>query len=226
MKKSIRNILICAVIILALAMALSFSACGSNKDHAETKSLYAQGLEVVQLMAEMTNTEAYIDIHTGDSAIKDIIQSISNGDYSAAEEGVELNGVNISITDENLTAMAELGNLDNASEELKSVLMQRVLGSLIPQINGMSGVENLAASSVCTVGKTFVDENATENAIYLYTYENATPVAVTFTVGEDQAVSASGVFVMYDGFTCGSADEIKSFFSDITVEVKEVLPER
>lgn len=221
MKKSIRNILICAVIILALAMALSFSACGSNKDHAETKSLYAQGLEVVQLMAEMTNTEAYIDIHTGDSAIKDIIQSISNGDYSAPKAVYA-----ISITDENLTAMAELGNLDNASEELKSVLMQRVLGSLIPQINGMSGVENLAASSVCTVGKTFVDENATENAIYLYTYENATPVAVTFTVGEDQAVSASGVFVMYDGFTCGSADEIKSFFSDITVEVKEVLPER
>ena len=221
MKKSIRNILICAVIILALAMALSFSACGSNKDHAETKSLYAQGLEVVQLMAEMTNTEAYIDIHTGDSAIKDIIQSISNGDYSAPKAVYA-----ISITDENLTAMAELGNLDNASEELKSVLMQRVLGSLIPQINGMSGVENLAASSVCTVGKTFVDENATENAIYLYTYENATPVAVTFTVGEDQSVFASGVFVMYDGFTCGSADEIKSFFSDITVEVKEVLPER
>lgn len=221
MKKSISNILICAVIILALAMALSFSACGSNKDHAETKSLYAQGLEVVQLMAEMTNTEAYIDIHTGDSAIKDIIQSISNGDYSAPKAVYA-----ISITDENLTAMAELGNLDNASEELKSVLMQRVLGSLIPQINGMSGVENLAASSVCTVGKTFVDENATENAIYLYTYENATPVAVTFTVGEDQAVSASGVFVMYDGFTCGSADEIKSFFSDITVEVKEVSPEK
>jgi len=221
MKKSIRNILICAVIILALAMALSFSACGSNKDHAETKSLYAQGLEVVQLMAEMTNTEAYIDIHTGDSAIKDIIQSISNGDYSAPKAVYA-----ISITDENLTAMAELGNLDNASEELKSVLMQRVLGSLIPQINGMSGVENLAASSVCTVGKTFVDENAAENAIYLYTYENATPVAVTFTVGEDQAVSASGVFVMYDGFTCGSADEIKSFFSDITVEVKEVSPEK
>lgn len=221
MKKTIRNILICAAIILALAMALSFSACGSNKEHAETKSLYAQGLEVVQLMAEMTNTEAYIDIHTGDSAIKDIIQSISNGDYSAPKAVYA-----ISITDENLTAMAELGNLDNASEELKSVLMQRVLGSLIPQINGMSGVENLAVSSVCTVGKTFVDENATENAIYLYTYENATPVAVTFTVGEDQAVSASGVFVMYDGFTCGSADEIKSFFSDITVEVKEVSPEK
>lgn len=49
---------------------------------------------------------------------------------------------------------------------------------------------------------------------------------MTFTIGENQAVSASGIFIMYDGFTCGSADEIKSFFNDITVNVSEVLPEK
>ena len=48
---------------------------------------------------------------------------------------------------------------------------------------------------------------------------------MTFTIGEDQTVSASSVFVMYDEFTCGSADEIESFFSDITVEVTEVQAE-
>ena len=90
----------------------------------------------------------------------------------------------------------------------------------------MARLARCPASSVCTVGKTFVNENATEDVIYLYTYENALPVAVTFTIGEDQAVSASGVFVMYDGFTCGSADEIKSFFSDIIVDVTEVQPEK
>ena len=62
--------------------------------------------------------------------------------------------------------------------------------------------------------------------IYLYTYENARPVAVTFSVGENQAVSASGMFIMYDGFTCGSAAEIESFFSDISVDVSEVVPEK
>ena len=94
------------------------------------------------------------------------------------------------------------------------------------QINGMSGVENLAASSVCTVSKIFVNENVADDVIYLYTYDDAVPVAVTFTVGEDQAVSANGVFVMYDQFTCGSSDEIKEFFSDISVDVTEVQPEK
>ena len=224
MKKSIRNILTGLVVIVAFIMILSFSACSNNsndKENAETKSLYAQGLEVVQLMSEMTQTEKYVDIHTGNSEIKTVIQNIGTGNYSTPKAVYA-----ISITDKNLAAMAEVDNLNNASEELKDFLMKRVLGSLMTQINGMSGVENLAASSVCTVGKTFVNENATEDVIYLYTYENAIPVAVTFTIGEDQAVSASGVFVMYDGFACGSTDEIESFFSDITVEVTEVQPEK
>ncbi len=221
MKKAIRNILIGLLIVIALIMVLSLSACSNSKDNADTKSLYAQGLEVVQLMSEMTRTEEYVNIYTGDSKINTVIRKISTGDYSSPKAVYA-----ISITDDNLAAMAELKNLGNASEELKNFLMQRVLGSLITQINGMSGVENLAASSVCTVGKTFVNENAAEDVIYLYTYEDALPVAVTFTIGEGQAVSASGVFVMYDGFTCGSADEIKSFFSDITVDVTEVQPEK
>ena len=221
MKKSTGNMLIGLAIIVALIMVLSLSACSNNESNAETKSLYAQGLEVVHLMSEMTQTEEYVDIYTGDSEIKTIIQNISTGDYSSPKAVYA-----ISISDDNLAAMAELDGLENASEELKTFLMNRVLGSLMTQINGMSGVEKLAASSVCIVGKTFVNENATDNVIYLYTYENALPVAVTFTVGEDQTVSASGVFVMYDEFTYGSADEIKAFFSDIIVEVTEVQPEK
>ena len=209
-----------ALVLALVIMVLSLSACSNNESNSKTKSLYAQGLEIVQLMSEMTRTEEYVDIHTGDSEIKTIISDISTGDYSSPKAVYA-----ISISDENLAAMAELDSLENASEELKTFLMNRVLGSLMTQINGMSGVEKLAASSVCTVGKSFVNENATDNVIYLYTYENALPVAVTFTVGEDQAVSASGVFVLYDEFTCDSADEIKAFFNDFA-EVTEVQPEK
>lgn len=214
MKKSI------LAVILALVMILSLSACGNDTENAETKSLYAQGLEVIKLMSEMTQTEEYVDILAGSSEITSIVQGISTGDYSNPKAVYA-----ISITDGNLAAMVGFNSLDSASDGLKSFLMQRVLGSLMTQINGKSGMANLAAASVCTVGKTFVNENATKDVIYLYTYENAVPVAVTFTIGENQAVYASGVFVMYDGFTYGSADEIKSLFIDIDVDVTEVLPE-
>ena len=214
MKKSIRNVLIGLIIVLSL------SAC-SDKGNAERKSLYEQGLEIVQLLSEMTQTEGYADVYTGNSEVKAVIQSISTSDYSSPKAVYA-----ISAADDDLAAMVELNRLGNVSDELKNFLLRRARSALMTQINSMSGVENLAASSVCTAGKSFVSENAAEDVIYLYTYENARPIAVTFTIGENHSVSASGMFVMYDGFTCGSAAEIESFFSDISVDVSEVLPEK
>lgn len=211
-------------IFLSLTIVLALAGCGNaaNNDTPNMpKSLYEQGLEIVQVMSEMTQKEEYVDIYTGSSEIKTIIQNIGTGDYSSPKAVYA-----ISVTDDNWDAMEELNGLNSASKELKTFLTQRVFGSLMTQINGRSGVENLAAASVCTVSKTFVDENATDDVIYLYTYENAIPVAVTFVIGENHSVSASGVFVMYDEFSCGSVEEIESFFSNITVDVKEILPEK
>ena len=227
MKKTIKIVSKTLVCIVVLVLVISLSACGNNGSNTESKSLYEQGLEIIQIMVEMTRTEGYVDLLTGSNEIKSVIQNIGEGDYTTPKAVYA-----ISADDENyitmFMTMAGLDNLDNVSDKLKSFITQKAIGSLMTQINGMSGVENLAASSVCTVGKTFVNEDADENVIYLYTYENAAPVAVTFIVGEEHAVSANGVFVMYEGFSCGSADEIKSFsfFRGTTVEVTEVLPEK
>jgi hypothetical protein len=219
MKKLIAFVLALMIVVLGM-FGCSNNESGESNSKTETKSLYAQGLEVIQMMSEMTRTEEYVDILIGDSNIKTVIQDISTGDYSDPKAVYA-----ITVSDENLATMAELDNFGNVSKELKNLMKKRILSSLISQINGRSGQVKLAAASVCAAGKTFVNENATDNVIYLYTYENANPVAVTFTVGEDGAVSANGVFVLYDEFTCDSADEIKAFFNDIA-EVTEVQPEK
>lgn len=223
MKNTIKKVLSAFAVVVLPALVLSLSACGNNKSNTKTKSLYAQGLEIVQLMTEMTQ---YADVYTWSSEVQSVTQNIGNGDYTAPKAVYA-----ISAADENVAAMAELMamGLDRASEGLKSCFMQRVFSSFITQVNARSGADNLAAASICTIEKTFVNENVNENVMYLYTYENAVPAVVIFLVGEDHAISASGVFVVYDEFTCGSADEIKSFFQDffqgILVEVTEVLPE-
>ena len=207
--------------VLVLTIILSLAACGAVKEVKESKSLYAHGLDVVRMLSEMTRSESFIGIYTGNSEIKDIILALGEHPYDTPAAVYA-----ITIPEDVLMGMAELSNLGDASEELKSYLTQRVMASLMSQINAMSGVENLAASSVCTVGKTFVSESATENVIYIYAYEDTAPVAVTFTLGEDHTVSASGTFIFYDGFTCGSAEEIQGVFSDIAVNVTEVTPEK
>ena len=86
----------------------------------------------------------------------------------------------------------------------------------------MAVAMNLAAASVCTSGKTFVSDEISESVIYLYTFDDARPISVTFTCGEDNTVSASGMFMMNDEFPCDSVAEIEEFFGEVGVNVSEV----
>lgn len=197
------------IVLLLVLLLIGLTACGSET------SLYAHGLDVVQMLSEMAQSEECIGLYTADSAIGSLVQEIGEQDHRAPKAVYA-----ISVTDENLSVMAELEGME-LSENLESYLKKRTLSALVPQINAQSGVETLAAASICTAGKTFVsDERA--DVIYVYVYENAAPAAVTFTAGEDGAVSASGVFLVNENFTCSSVEEIEDFFSDLSVEVTEV----
>lgn len=208
-------------VVLVLTLLLGLAACGAVQEAKNSKSLYAHGLDVIRMLSEMTRSENFIGIYTANSEIKDIILALGNHSYETPDAVYA-----ITIPEDVLMGMAELRNLGEASEKLKFYLTQRVMASVVSQVNAMSGAQTLAASSVCTVGKTFVSENASENVIYIYVYEGTAPAAVTFTLGEDQTVSASGTFIFYDGFICDSAEAIQTAFSDIPVNVTELIPEK
>ena len=131
MKKLIRSTLSGLAIVVALIMIFNLSACGKKND-TETKSLYAQGLEIVQLMSEMTQIEEYVELYSGSNEIKTIIQNIGIGDFSSPKAVYA-----ISIAEDDLAAMVG-SNPDNVSEELKNYIMQKSLASLMMQINGMN----------------------------------------------------------------------------------------
>lgn len=206
----------CLSVLLTLIMLVSMSACG-NGSKGSGKTLYEQGLDVASLMVEATRTEKYVEIYSSSSELGKMIKEIGEGDYETLEAVYA-----ITIDDEKFRGILEVDNYNEISERLQAALRNRMFGSLITQINGMGGTEELAVSSICTHGKTFVDDSITDNTIYLYVYEDALPIAVTFTVGEDGAVSASGTFIMYDGFSCGSVEEVEESFRAFDVEVSEI----
>lgn len=210
--------LICTLV--ALVMTISLGACGgtgASGSNTSDKSLYEHGLSVISLMEEAASTEEYVGAYTGNPEIMEIIQNVGGGDYTTPKAVYS-----ISVSDEVLLSMLGLENPNGISAELKDNLLNRSFGSLITQINGYAGVNNLAASSVLTLGKSFVDSTLTEDVIYIYTFENSFPVAVTFSVGENGAVSADGNFIMYEEFTCGSIAEVQEFFSEFGAVVTEV----
>ena len=200
--------------ILLAVLLLAGCSAGEKLE----KSAYDHGLELVAMLDEMSENEEYIQIYTGASSIGEIIAGISAGDYSAPSNVYE-----ITVSEENLSAMAELSRIDTASEQLQNFVKQRTLAALITQVNAMAGAETLAATSVCTAGKTFVNEELDSAMFYLYVYEDTPPIAVTFVPGDDSTVSATANFILYEEFTCGSSAEIKEFFSELAPEVTQIV---
>lgn len=198
-------------ILLSLALALDLYACGVN--NISEKSLYEQGMEIISLLDEMTENDAYVNAYTGNTEISEIIKGLGKNNYDKPKAVYA-----ITVSDESMAALAELGLLDSTSAALQDSLKHKIPGALISQVNAMGGASILAAASICTTGKTFVNHEITGDVVYLYTYENAAPVAVAFIVGEDNSVSASGSFILYEEFTCGSEEEIEAFFAYVSVD--------
>ncbi len=206
------------VFVLVLVMVFTLAACGSQE---EPKSLYDHGLDVVALLSEMTKLEDYSAIFTGNKEIQNLIHQ--SGSY--ADEDIPA-VYSVSIPEEALANMLQLDAIGNVSDGLKNHLMHRALSSFASQINAMGGAEALAASSICTAEKTFVYQDMAENVIYLYFYKNAAPVAVTFIMGEDNTVTATGSLILYDGFTDDLPDTIQSVFDGVPVAVTNITPQK
>ncbi len=214
MRKKLAALLLAA----CLTAGAGTGACAAEEETAP--SLYDRGLEVVHMLAEMAQSEEWVGMFTDEGQIRSAVEGVADGDYSAPKAVYAL-----SVADDELERLAALSGLGDLSDELKAYFLQRMMGSLMNRVNSLDGAEILAAANICTYAKTFVDESAEGDFIYLYAYEGAAPVAVTFTTGEDHTVTASGAFVLCDDFTCGSAEEIADFFDYITVDVAEVQPE-
>lgn len=200
-----------------LASVMLLSACGTPAE-TETRSLYEHGLDIVSMLNEIVESDEYVSVYSASEDILSIINSIEEGDHTAPNAVYQL-----MIPEESLLALSEVEAMPNLSDELRAFLTGRVQASVINIANSRNGANTLAATSICTVGKTFVSSEITGNTIYLYTFENASPVAVSFTVGEDSTVSASGTFLLSEDLNADSPDSIREFFSELTLDV-EVVP--
>ncbi len=204
-------------ICLFLSVMLIAGGSGCAKEESQPREytqIYEAGLDITYLLSEMASSDEYITFFTGDTAVKDVVKKIGDGDYSKPKAVYE-----IMITDEMFERLVDTASLDNATDELKKSLTDRVRSSFITQLNGTAGVNSLAASGICTAGKTFINPIA-DGIILVYTYENGYPIAITFTAEPDGLAGASGTFVMVEDFD--SIEGIKSYFSETDIEVLEV----
>ena len=206
-------------IAMAFALLLSLCACGGESTStSEGKALLDHGLDVIATMEEMADSDEYINFYTASKDMAEIVKKIRKGDHSAPVAVYK-----ITIAKEAIEAWDMLSGLDGLSENLKTAMRQKAFGAaLITQINAQNGATTLAATTICTAGKTFVSTEGDGDAIYLYVYENTCPAAVSFVRGEDNTVSASGTFILNDGFDAGSPESLEAFFGEVGAMIEEI----
>ncbi|MBR5312839.1 MAG: hypothetical protein IKU40_08175 [Clostridia bacterium] len=202
-------------LLIAVLASVLLTSCGVTES--ELPSLEIRGMQIVSMLEEIAESEDYLSIYSSDEELLNIIHTFAEGDHSDPKAVYRL-----TLSEESVKSLCGTDILTSLSPELQSFLEGRVQASVINIANARGGSTALAAASICTAGKTFVSDEITEDTIYLYTFENAVPVAVSFTVGEGNTVSASGTFLIAEELNTGSPESIREFFSEIDLSVDVV----
>ena len=202
---------------ISLSARLFLGACNSKTTSAPASELYSQGLALVSEMNEAVQSEAWVSLFTGDTAVREILSNAGQGDFSQPKAVYE-----IQFSDQAFTSLIGQTDLSGFSESLQKRIHAAIQSATANQINAMDGAETLAAASICTVSDTFVCDGLTENTLYLYTYENAAPVMVSFVVGQDGAVLVTGVPILCDSFSPDSPENVQLFLEGFGAQVSEI----
>lgn len=204
-------------ILAACLGAVLLSSCGVTES--ELPSLEIRGMQIVSMLEEIAESEEYLSIYSADPELLNIIATFAEGDHSDPKTIYRL-----TLSEENVKSLCGTDVLTSLSPKLQDFLEGRVQASIINIANARGGSTALAATSICTAGRTFVSDEISSDTIYLYTFEDAVPVAVSFTVGESSTVTATGTFLIAEELNTDSPESIREFFSelDLTVEVVSI----
>lgn len=197
------------IILLIMILLIALSGCAGPGN--SRKSLYEHGMDVIALMEEMVGSSSYGSLMSSAAEIEQIRQTLADGDYAAPQTVYE---IEFPTLGDILTYAESEVTTESFSDSLNKLLDNRSASSLINLINSRSGTAALATSSVYTASKTFVSSGTKESTIYLYTFQNGNPIAVVFTTGEDSTVTATGTFLMADGFDAASVEQLQALFRE------------
>lgn len=185
--------------MIFLFAMLFLSSCGNASPEepvvppVKEKSLYQQGLELIATMDEFAGNEDYLQIYFRDEAVLEVIRSVAEQPHTDVETVYQ-----ITLPEETLLALMQTDTMPTLSEDMRARMEYQFHQRLLTlTYNGLDATKS-AVGTACTANRTFVNDTLDGTTVYLYVYENAVPVGITFQSGEDNTVYASGMFIMND----------------------------
>lgn len=185
--------------------------------------MYDKGLEIAAALSEECDGE-YVAYFSSYGELTEIAKELSAQDYSQPQSVYE-----VKYSADGFKQLLE--SATGTSDELPEAVLKRVAGFsyLANMFNAWKGTNYIALSSILTADALFVNETVTEDTAYLYFYENAYPVLVSYHAGEGGAVHAVGNYIFndelkeqgMDAFDEMLGEEFFAMFSDV-IEITQI----
>lgn len=217
--------------LILSALLLIFPVCTFAKPAEKEKTLVEQGLSLIELMKEKANNEAYIGMLIGSSANSvffEKIKELGSGDISNLTCVYCLSGDYSDFVLKYLSGIEELGMpyfgtdgslKDSFSPELWNDLKRKVFFALPSIWNLYAGANSLemAAPGVLSASSNFDSDEIDSDCIYIFTFSDSYPVAVSFQRGEGRSVYATASYVLDKAFP-KSLESMQEFGFDVHLE--------
>lgn len=178
-----------------------FLTAGCGEKPKDRPTLYDKGLSCVVTLSEELDEE-YIGYFSSYGGLTDLVKEFAKQDYSEPKSVYEL-----TYSDGGLKQFLTFV-IGESAKEIPDAVRDRMGGFsyLANIVNARKGSDYLAASSILTAEELFVNEAVTKDSAYIYFYEDAYPVMVSFHAGEDGAVHAVGNYIFSDEMKAQGAD--------------------
>ena len=222
MKKNLPRSIVLAFLIVLSCIGTEAAEQNTSEISANRQALYAQGLDLVSLISEMTSSDSYSFIYgaSTNEDLANVMDSIRKQDHTVPSDVFEIR----TDLQELVVNMASDQSIQ-ISERLMDYLRKRIVISIPSMLNAKMGYEQAAVASMASAGKTFLEEGLSESMSFLYVFEDAFPVMVSFVPGENSTISANASFVLDERFSTTEPKEIEDLINEsgIPAHVSELI---
>lgn len=180
---------------LLTASLLALTACSHTpaKPADLNSFLLAEGVALTCDMQELAASKEYVALMGASQTLGQVIAEMASQDYSLPQ-----NIYLIKLPDDTLLqSMRSLGGEVTVPANIREKLPYKINGALFANlINAGYGSETIAAASVASWGKSYIEpEGWSDNTLLLLEYPGEFSSMVSFVRSGDEVISASAVFV-------------------------------
>lgn len=197
--KSLKLLFLLFIIVLDIVVVMVISKSDDKKNDKRASSqmsLYDRGLDMISSMNALAKDDNYRKMIGMPETIESIINDILDMDYSVPKQVYKVTNLDDIM---NLTMYMSGVDENTFKGETKDYVKNKFAGTICNMITGkISGSMALAASSCFSSERVFVDSTVTEGVLYIYVYDAAYPVFVSYMPGEDGAVKANCAYLIMD----------------------------